>query len=465
MKSKKFYLTTPLYYVNGSPHIGHAYTSVSADVLARYRRMLGDKVYFLTGTDEHGQKIAKSAHDEGYSDIKAFCDVIVDRFIQVWKLLGISYDDFIRTTECRHEETVKKILDQLYKSGDIYESEYQGWYCLPCETFWLDNQIENNLCPDCRRGVEHIKEKNYFLKISKYKLWLKNYLDDNKDFIQPQSRFNEVYSFLNNELNDLCISRPKDRVSWGISIPFDDRYVTYVWFEALLNYITAPGFLKSDDFSITWPADVHLMAKDILRYHAVYWPIMLHMLDLEPPKMVFAHGWWLMEEGSKMSKSKGNVIDPLKFVEKYGSDSLRYFLLREVSFGSDGSFSEQGFIKRVNSDLANDFGNLVFRTLNMVMKYYDGFIPESESAKSECDSVFKDTVENLNARVNNFMLKLDYQKALECIWQLIALANKYIEVKAPWNLKNNNPKELDHMIYTLSDLIRIILIALAPFMP
>jgi methionyl-tRNA synthetase len=469
MKSKRFFITTPLYYVNGQPHLGHSYTNVAADVLARYMRMRGESVYFLTGTDEHGQKIERAAKDAGLSDVKSFCDSIVNKFVDLWKILNISYDDFIRTTEPRHEESVKKILSQLYKEGHIYESEYRGWYCMPCETFWIESQVEDNSCPDCGRDLDFITEKNYFLKVSKHQEWLKSYLKKNKDSVLPQSRLNEVLSFLENPLADLCISRPKERISWGVTIPFDEDYVTYVWFEALLNYITAPGFLRDNvNFGNIWPADIQLMAKDILRYHAVYWPIMLHMLGLETPLTIFAHGWWLVTDGGsagKMSKSKGNVIDPRDIVSRYGSDALRYFLLREVPFGADGSFSESSFIKRVNSDLANDLGNLIFRTLNMIVKYYDGFIPESRKALDNCDDLFADKVKNLYSKIEGAMQVLDYQKSLESIWELIALANKYIELKAPWKLKKEDPDQLAYVIYTISDIIRIVLIALTPFIP
>ncbi|MDP8253772.1 MAG: methionine--tRNA ligase [Candidatus Kaelpia aquatica] len=469
MKNKKFCITTPIYYINGEPHIGHAYTNVAADVLARYMRMRGESVYFLTGTDEHGQKIEKAAGESGEDDVKVFCDSIVSKFIGLWDILNISYDDFIRTTEFRHEETVKNILSFLYKEGYIYESNYEGWYCMPCETFWIESQVENKICPDCGRELEFITEKNYFLKVSEYRDWLRGYLEDNKDFILPQSRFNEVISFLENPLTDLCISRPKERVSWGITLPFDDNYITYVWFEALLNYITAPGFLREDDsFKSIWPADVQFMAKDILRYHAVYWPIMLHMLGLELPAMVFSHGWWLIEreEGiDKMSKSKGNVVDPRELIDRYSTDALRYFLLREVPFGMDGNFSESSFIKRVNSDLANDFGNLVFRTLNMIVKYYDGIIPESKKAVNSCDEFFSFKIASIYEKIEESMKVVNYHNVLEVIWELISAANKYIEVKAPWKLKKEDPDELAYVIYTLSDVIRIVLIALTPFIP
>ncbi len=468
MKNDKFYITTPLYYVNASPHIGHSYTNVAADALARYKRMQGYDVYFLTGTDEHGQKVEKAAIEAGFNDVKSFCDSIVEKFNQLWKELDISYDDFIRTTDKRHKDAVGKILSILYEKGEIYESKYEGWYCAPCETFWIKDEINGDVCPDCSRKVEYIAEKNYFLKISKYKEWLKGYLNENKNFILPKSRFNEIHAFLENDLLDLCISRPSERVRWGIPIPFSNGHVTYVWFDALLNYITAPGFVDDrEKFSKFWPADVHFIGKDILRYHAVYWPIMLHMLGLKPPAMIFAHGWWLSEDSGKidkMSKSKGNIIDPRQIAGKYSTDALRYFLLREVPFGLDGTFSEAAFIQRTNSDLANDFGNLIYRTLNMLLKYYAGIIPFSR-AKERADDVFKDVVIGLHPKVDQAMRVLNFQEAIIEIWELIRRANKYIEVKAPWKLKKENQEELDCMMYNLAEVLRIVLVALAPFLP
>jgi len=471
MTEPKFYLTTPLYYVNAEPHIGHSYTNIAADTLARYRRMKGYEVYFLTGTDEHGQKIEKASKQQGFEDVKAFCDKIVEKFTDLWGLLNISYDDFIRTTEFRHEETVKKILAYLYDNGEVYLAEYEGWYCTPCETFWTPGQVNDNKCPDCGRPLEYISEKNYFLRISNYQEWLINYLRDNPDFILPRTRYNEIFSFLkDNELNDLCISRPRERLNWGIPTPFSQDHVTYVWFDALLNYITAPGFLREEErFQKLWPADVHFIGKDILRYHAVYWPIMLHMLGLEPPRMIFAHGWWLVEkeggEADKMSKSKGNIVDPRVIVEKYSADALRFFLLREVPFGLDGTFSERNFVHRINSDLANDFGNLVYRTLNMIAKYYGGRIPDSIRGRESGDAVFKEVILGLEERIENAMLVLNFQQAIVEIWELIRRANKYIEEKAPWNLFKQDKEKLDYVIYNLAEVLRIVLIALAPFLP
>lgn len=465
----KFYLTTPLYYVNAEPHIGHSYTNIAADVLARYKRMQGFDVYFLTGTDEHGQKIERASREAGFDDVKAFCDSIVNKFIDLWELLNISYDDFIRTTESRHEEVVKRILQILYEKGEVYEAKYEGWYCTPCETFWSKSQVEEGLCPDCRRPLEYISERNYFLRVSKYRDWLRSYLKEHPNFILPQTRFNEIYSFLEGPLNDLCISRPKERLSWGIPMPFSEGHVTYVWFDALLNYITAPGYLRDPTkFKMLWPADVHFIGKDILRYHAVYWPIMLHMLGLEPPKMIFAHGWWLVQrEGvaDKMSKSKGNIVDPRELVRSYSTDALRYFLLREIPFGLDGNFSESALVGRINSDLANDFGNLIYRTFNMLIKYYDGTIPDSAKAKESPDEVFRSVAKELNEKVDKEMQRLNFQAALIQIWELIRRANKYIEDKAPWRLYKEDRQALDYVMYTLSEVIRIVLIALSPFIP
>lgn len=470
MSSKKFYLTTPLYYVNAEPHIGHSYTNISVDVLARYKRMQGYKVYFLTGTDEHGQKIERASIAQGYNNVKEFCDSMVEKFYQLWQILNISYDDFIRTTELRHEDVVMKILQVLYDKGEIYLSNYEGWYCTPCETFWQAHQVKDALCPDCKGTLEHISEKNYFLKVSKYRDWLKKHLKDNPDFILPKSRFNEIYSFLENPLIDLCISRPRERLNWGIEVPFSKEHITYVWFDALLNYITAPGFLRDEKkFSELWPADFHFIGKDILRYHAIYWPIMLHMLELELPRTIFAHGWWLVErdtgEVDKISKSKGNIVDPLEIVKKYSVDALRYFLLREVPFGLDGNFSEKGFIQRINSDLANDFGNLIHRTLNMLVKYYHGCVPQNSRAKESADEVFRTEVFELNNKIESAMEQIDYQRVLIEIWELIKRANKYIEDKAPWRLYHENKEELSYTLYNLSEILRIILISLAPFIP
>ena len=466
----KFYITTPLYYVNASPHIGHSYTNIASDVLARFYRNRGYEVCFLTGTDEHGQKIAKAAQGEGL-DALDFADKMVGRFRGLWESLNISYDDFIRTTEERHKKTVKWILDFLYKKGDIYQDEYSGWYCVPCESFWAEDQLVESKCPDCKRSVEHISEFNYFFRLSKYQDWLIEYIKTHKDFIKPNSRYNEVLSFLEtNKLCDLCISRPKERLSWGIPTPFSKDHVTYVWFDALINYISAVGFSYDEDkFKKFWPADIHLIGKDILRQHAIYWPIMLHSLEIELPKMVFAHGWWLAPlrgKSQKMSKSKGNIVNPLEVIKEYSVDTYRYFLLREVPFGLDGTFSDEALKKRFNSDLANDLGNLVYRTMTMIEKYFKGVIPHDVEKDSIASNPIIKAIESLSSRVDKSMFSVDFSSALIEIWSLINAANKYVEETKPWNLsKEKKNKELKEFCFVLIEALKKVASELAPFMP
>ncbi|RJP28162.1 MAG: methionine--tRNA ligase [Candidatus Omnitrophota bacterium] len=475
----KFYITTPIYYVNASPHIGHSYTSIAADTLARHNRQkLGaGSVRFLTGTDEHGQKIQKAADDSKLKP-QEFVDRVVVQFKELWSRLNISYDDFIRTTEPRHISTVQKALEILYAkevSGKkvVYSSEYVGWYCTPCETFWTETQIEGQLCPDCKRPVEKISEINYFFRISIYQEWLINYINKNPGFIRPESRCEEVLSFLEmNQLSDLCISRPRERLSWGIPLPFSTGHVTYVWFDALLNYISAVGSFDENGVynSEWWNHDVevvHLIGKDILRQHAVYWPIMLKALDIRLPDTVFAHGWWLIDD-SKMSKSIGNVISPLEMVDKYGIDVYRYFLLRDVPFGLDGNFSEDAIIKRFNSDLANDLGNLVFRTLNMVEKYFSGAIPEIPLLKNSISKSIKAKVESLPQKTSKSLLApdFDFGAAMNAVWEVISMSNKYVEEIKPWNLaKEKKTEELKEFISILIMVIRSVQKEIAPFMP
>ncbi|MFH1854451.1 MAG: methionine--tRNA ligase [Candidatus Omnitrophota bacterium] len=463
----KFYITTPLYYVNGNPHIGHSYTNIACDVLARFKRAQGAEVLFVTGTDEHGQKIKEAAEAHGMEP-RAFVDTIAPRFKELWKKLNISYDDFIRTTEKRHEEVVEKLLQMFYESGDLYEGEYSGWYCTPCESFWTKAQLIEDNCPDCNRPVEHIKEKNFFFRLSKYQKWLIDYIDSHEDFILPVIRRNEILSFLKNPLNDLCISRPRTRLSWGVSVPFSGDHVTYVWFDALINYISVCGY--GDDaakFKKFWPADVHMIGKDILRPHAVYWPCMLHAAGLQLPKTIFAHGWWKIG-GDKMSKSKGNIVNPEEMVDRFGVDAYRFFLLREVPFGMDGSFSESALIGRINSDLANDLGNLLYRTLSMIEKYCSGVVPDRRDigTSDEITVSMIDTAGKLGSEITAAMDKIDFSQALSAVWRLINKANKFIEEKAPWKLyKESKTDELKDMMYDLYEVLRIVSVVLWPFLP
>jgi len=464
-EKKSYYITTPIYYPSDNLHIGHAYTTVAADCMARFKRMQGYDVFYLTGTDEHGQKIERAAKEKGMEPI-VYVDKIVENIRKLWKALLISNTDFIRTTEMRQEEVVQKIFTKVYEQGDIFLSEYEGWYCSPCETFFTERQLVDGKCPDCGRDVELLKEESYFFNMSKYAPRLLEHIESHPDFIQPESRRNEVVNFIKSGLENLCVSRTTFK--WGIPVPFNTKHVVYVWFDALINYLTGVGYLQGEDedtFKKYWPADVHLMAKDIIRFHAIIWPTMLMALDIPLPKKVMAHGW-IMLEGGKMSKSKGNVVDPHILVEKYGVDAVRYYLIKELSFGQDGTYSEEILVNRINADLANDLGNLISRTIAMIIKYFGGVIPESGEVVA-LDEEIKATALQTYADATEKLEKMDFSGYLHAAARLVSRANKYIDETAPWLLAKDQSQmsRLATVMYNLAECIRISLILTAPTMP
>ncbi|MCE5263382.1 MAG: methionine--tRNA ligase [Deltaproteobacteria bacterium] len=457
-----FYITTPIYYVNASPHIGHAYTTIVADVLARYHRLRGDRTFFLTGTDEHGDKIAEAAKKSGVTP-QAYADRISAQFRNLWPELAVTNDYFIRTTDANHVDTVRRILQKVYDAGDIYFGEYEGFYCVGCERFYMEKELVDGKCPQHETVPEHRKESNYFFRMGKYQEWLIRHIEEHPDFIRPERYRNEALAFLRDPLEDLCISRPKSRLTWGITLPFDENYVTYVWFDALINYVTGIGYPDGENFGTFWPVAQHLIAKDILKPHGIYWPTMLKAAGIEPYRHLNVHGYWNVDQ-SKMSKSLGNVVNPLDLKDKYGLDPFRYFLLRDMVFGLDSSFSEEAFVQRNNSDLANDLGNLVSRTMQMAVKYGDGKVPAPDTDEGR---ILRETAAKTVAEVESCFENLGLHKALIAIWEFINVTNKYIVEREPWVLAKDpaNRARLDTILYNLLESLRIVAVLVTPFMP
>ena len=465
MSSEKFYVTTPIYYVNDKPHIGHAYTTILADILSRYHRSLGDPTFFLTGTDEHGQKVQRAAEAHGITPQQQ-CDDTVVRFQELWRELEISNDKFIRTTEANHKKVVQEIMQDLYDRDLIYKDEYKGFYCVPCERFFTEKDLnEQHSCPECQRETQEIIESNYFFRMSNYQEWLIEYIETHPDFIQPAFRANETLGFLKKPLGDLCVSRPKSRLSWGIELPFDKDYVCYVWFDALINYISGVGYRRDEEtFKKWWPASCHLIGKDILTTHTVYWPTMLKAMGVELPQTILAHGWWLVGR-TKMSKSLGNVVNPMDMIQKYGLDAFRYFLMAEMTMGQDASFTEDAFVARYNSDLANDLGNLVSRVVKMTLRHGGGVIPQPGKL-TEAENELNAAIDNAIVEMEKALKNIRLNQGLEHIMNAARAGNRYMEQTAPWTLaKNGETERLNTVLYTAGEALRKISILLDPVMP